>query len=216
MQGWRATALCVTFHDSRKPGKLPASVSRTASPRRGSGRGEMTGFSSHKRCHTLVRVQKSSVSAGGASGCWGMKRTLSALPRPRLPAARWLFWCHTRGNVHDGLKRRFRPSPLPSRVFPHLDHDTRQRTARRGTQENPAASSPARRFPRQVPGSNARQCALSPDARTLGVKLLPAVPALRAGTRVRGLGCPQYSADRGHQVRFVNAVRTQGPLTLNE
>lgn len=87
MQGGRATALCVTFHDSRKPGKLPASVSRTASPRRGSGRGEMTGFSSHKRCHTLVRVQKSSVSAGGAPGCWGMKRTLSALPRPRLHAA---------------------------------------------------------------------------------------------------------------------------------
>lgn len=136
--------------------------------------------------------------------------------RARREAARWLFWCHTRGNVHDGLKRRFRPSPLPSRVFPHLDHDTRQRTARRGTQDNPAASSPARRLPRQVPGSNARQCSLSPAARTLGVELLPTVPALRAGTRVRGLGCPQYSADRGHQVRFVNAVRTQGPLTLNE
>lgn len=45
MQGWRATVLCVTFHDSRKPGKLPASVSRTVSPRRGSGRGKMTGFS---------------------------------------------------------------------------------------------------------------------------------------------------------------------------
>lgn len=81
--------------------------------------------------------------------------------RARREAARWLFWCHTRGNVHDGLKRRFRPSPLPSRVFPHLDHDTRQRTARRGTQDNPAASSPARRLPRQVPGSNARQCSLS-------------------------------------------------------